>query len=64
MMSLEPARLEENLLTNMTQKLTESKLKLLKMLKDMIIKLLRRVNWNIDKRKKIQTVGIVHSGDY
>ncbi|CAG8701917.1 9102_t:CDS:10 [Funneliformis caledonium] len=45
-----------------TKILTESKLKLPKMLKDMIVKLLSRVNWNIDKRKQIQTVGIVHSG--
>jgi hypothetical protein len=40
----------------------EVELKLPKVLKDMLIKLMKKINWNEGKRARIQTVGIIHSG--
>jgi hypothetical protein len=45
-----------------TKFLSESGLKLPKSLKDMLLKLVKKVNWDKEKRTKIQTVGIIHAG--
>ncbi|CAG8634820.1 6524_t:CDS:2, partial [Diversispora eburnea] len=44
-----------------TKFLSESELKLPKSLKDMLLKLVKKVNWDKEKRTKIQTVGIIHA---
>ncbi|CAG8700024.1 34446_t:CDS:2, partial [Racocetra persica] len=45
-----------------TKFVRESGVKLPKSLKDIIVKLLEKVEWNSEKRNQIQTVGIVHEG--
>ena len=45
-----------------TKYLKEIGLKLPKTLKDMLMNLMERVNWDKDVRKNIQTVGIIHEG--
>lgn len=45
-----------------TKFLKEAGLKLPKVLKDMLIKLMKKIDWNERKRTRMQTVGIIHSG--
>ncbi|GBB84115.1 hypothetical protein RclHR1_10750004 [Rhizophagus clarus] len=45
-----------------TKYFREIGLKLPKTLKDMLVNLIERVNWNEEVRKKIQTVGIIYGG--
>jgi hypothetical protein len=43
-------------------KVLKEKLKLLKTLKDMLIKLMDKVDWDVEMCSKIQTVGMIHAG--
>ncbi|CAG8832454.1 25690_t:CDS:10, partial [Gigaspora margarita] len=45
-----------------TKFLKEAGLKLPKVLKDMLVKLMKKVDWNREKCAKMQTVGIIHAG--
>ncbi len=45
-----------------TKYLKEIGLKLPKTLKDMLMNLMERINWDKDVRENIQTVGIIHEG--
>ncbi|CAJ0924625.1 8123_t:CDS:2 [Entrophospora sp. SA101] len=42
--------------------LFESKLKLPKILKNMLVKLMKKANWNKSQTKQMQTIGIIHAG--
>lgn len=45
-----------------TKFLKEASLKLPKVLKDMLVKLMKKVDWNRERCAKMQTVGIIHAG--
>ena len=45
-----------------TKFLKEAGLKLPKVLKDMLVKLMKKVDWNRERCAKMQTVGIIHAG--
>ncbi|PKC17367.1 hypothetical protein RhiirA5_393737 [Rhizophagus irregularis] len=45
-----------------TKFLKEAGLKLPKVLKDMLVKLMKKVDWNRERCAKMQTVGIIHTG--
>jgi len=47
---------------NGTKFLKEAGLKLPKVLKDMLVKLMKKVDWNRERCAKMQTVGIIHAG--
>ena len=44
--------------------LFESKLKLPKILKNMLVKLMKKANWNKSQTKQMQIIGIIHAGKY